>query len=116
MEKSLPILHYRTPNPSSPSLTPRRFLTTYASGVLTIYATLWYCISSWPHTTNNADPRKAELSITVQVAGGTACAWLILALRRLPSEARSGFPYTLLVGSILAANALAALAVLQGTY
>ena len=61
----------------------RRFLVIYAIGIAAAYCTVWYCAQTWPHNSNGADIRKAELAMTIQVAGGAACAWLVLGLRRI---------------------------------
>jgi len=114
MKSASPVIDYRTPEASPANRAVRRFQVIYAIGIVAAYATVWVCLSSWPHTSNSADPRKAELAMTIQVAGGAACAWLVLALRRtLHSHAIRRSVWTWL---LIAANAFVALAVFPAGY
>src|SRR5436189_6375998 len=110
MESASPVLDYRTPETPPARRGVWRFQVLYALGIATAYSIVWYSWSSWPHTSNSLDPRKAELAITIQVAGGAACAWLVLALRRI---LRSGpIRRSVWTWLLVAANAFVALAAL----
>ena len=114
MEGSPSALDYRTPAVSAGSRRVWRFQLIYALGIVAAYVTVWSCWGAWPHTSNSADPRKAELAMTIQVAGGAACAWLVLALRRtLRNDAIRRSVWTWL---LIAANAFVALAVMPAGY
>jgi O-antigen ligase len=108
------VLDYRAPEAPPSHRSIRRFQVIYAFGIAAAYLTVWFCDISWPTTTNSNDPRKTELAMTIQVAGGAACAWLGLALRRiLLSDPIRRSVWTWL---LVAANALVALAVLHGSW
>jgi hypothetical protein len=114
MESTSPVLDYRTPEASPARGSVRRFQVIYAIGIIAAYATIWFCLSSFPHTSNSADPRKAELAMTINVAGGTACAWLVLALRRIVRS--SAIRRSVWTWLLVAANAFVGLAVLPFGY
>jgi O-antigen ligase len=114
MEPASPILDYHTPRESSAGRSVRRFQVIYAIGILAAYATIWFCSVLWPHNTNSADVRKAELAMTIQVAGGAACAWLVLALCRI---LRSGpIRRSVWTWLLVTTNALVALAAMPPGY
>ena len=78
----------------------------YGIGVFMLFAFQFCEWASWPHTSNGADPRKAEIFMAMHVAGGAALVWLILGLRRIfvsPFLRRDAIVWLLVVGNVLAA-------------
>lgn len=114
MKSVSPILEYRGSAEGPADRGVQRFHAAYGIAMLVAYLTIGYCLSSWPQTSNSLDPHKSELAMTIQVTGGAACAWLVLALRRiLLSNPISRSVWTWL---LVAANAVVGLAVFPSGY
>jgi hypothetical protein len=92
----------------------RRFHVIYAVGIVLAYIVIQQCWNAWPHTSNSAEPRKAELAMAIQVTGGAACGWLALALRRINNI--GAIRWSVLTWLLVAANAVVGLAVLPMGY
>jgi hypothetical protein len=61
----------------------RRVRIIYVVGVAAVWAFLLMFQLNWPHTSNGADPRKAEPFMAEHVTGWAALTWLILGMRRI---------------------------------
>ena len=114
MGSATSILDYRSTAEPPQTRDVRRFHVIYFVGIAVAYITVWVCVSAWPHTSNSADSRKDELAMTIQVAGGAACAWLALAIRRILGN--NAIRRSVWTWFLVTANVFVGLAVLPAGY
>jgi hypothetical protein len=115
MNEKPPILGYAGPTTSGAETAVfHRMRLIYGIGVGVCLLWQFFSWASWPHTSNSADPLKAELFMGMRVGGGAALVWLVLGLRRilLSRLARRN----LLAWSLVAANAFGAFPILMTGY